>query len=274
MTWTQYRITFRLLSPLHIGWFKQGNVQRTRPYVTGKALWGALTARLARDGANTNYAQVGAQVNDQLAFSYFFPSTKPDEVALWPWDDPREFAWRYLGTYASTALDSSRNAALDGSLHETECISPYTRDGEAVYLVGFIFEREGCALEWRPALGRLQIGGERTRGWGRIQPRGELRKVDSFWEGWQVDLTGDRPALRLSSLSKRTVRCFAHLTLADSVSAAGDIEPLVGRETKDTDQYGRTLVTHGVCWQPGAEVTNASASLCIAAYGIWRAADD
>lgn len=266
MTWTLYRLTFRLLAPLHIGWFKQGNVQRTRPYVTGKSLWGALTARLARDSAIRDYAEFGKQVGDQLAFSYFFPSTEPDQVTLWPWDNPREFAWRYLGTYASTALDPSRNAALDGSLHETECITPYTRDGESVYLLGFVFERADCELNWRTALSRLQIGGERTRGWGRIQPYGEPQPTNSFWSGWTIDCSDERPALRPS---EQHARCCAHLAFADDLIAIGEIEPLVGRETEGAHQHGTKLVWHGLYWQPGAKLI-AEKKLQIDKYGLWQ----
>jgi hypothetical protein len=46
-----YHLVLRLRSPLHIGWNKTGNVQRTRSYVTGRNLWGALTMRLTRDQA-------------------------------------------------------------------------------------------------------------------------------------------------------------------------------------------------------------------------------
>ncbi|MGB9873322.1 MAG: hypothetical protein ACPLYD_16895, partial [Anaerolineae bacterium] len=131
MTCAVYKIVFRLLSPLHCGWFKQGNVQRTRPYVTGKILWGALTARLTRDVPDLggDYVMVGQRVNAELAFTYLYPATGQD-VDLWPWGDPDEFAWRYLNSYAGTALDYDRNAAEEGSLHETEFIAPVTRDGQ------------------------------------------------------------------------------------------------------------------------------------------------
>jgi hypothetical protein len=51
MNWIGYRVVFRLRSPLHIGWRKAGNVQVTRPYLTGRSFWGALTERLVRDTA-------------------------------------------------------------------------------------------------------------------------------------------------------------------------------------------------------------------------------
>ena len=81
MRWHGFRVVFRLRSPMHIGCGKVGNLQRTRPYVTGRALWGALTMRLTRDAANGNgpatdsreYQRVGGEINKSLAYTYFYP---------------------------------------------------------------------------------------------------------------------------------------------------------------------------------------------------------
>lgn len=82
MAWTFYELRFRLLSPLHIGHQKIGNIQRTRHYVPARVLWGALTARLTRDGrarrlANVgegDYVGMGTLVKEQIAFTYFYPA--------------------------------------------------------------------------------------------------------------------------------------------------------------------------------------------------------
>ena len=110
---------------MHMGRTKLGNLQITRPYVHGKSLWGALTARITRDtpSLDNNYQEVGQRVSEELAFSYFYP-TISDEVTLWPWDDAERFAWHFLGSYASTALNYNQNSAAEGSLHETEFIAP------------------------------------------------------------------------------------------------------------------------------------------------------
>jgi hypothetical protein len=122
MTWKAYQVTFQLLSPMHIGWRKLGNLQQTRPYLTGRTLWGALTARLTREagGIGKDYEAIGKKVDEQLAFTYFYPSTVKDSIkdSLWPWPDKKwdEFAWKFMGSYAGTSLSNGRNAE-DGSLH-------------------------------------------------------------------------------------------------------------------------------------------------------------
>lgn len=269
MTWKMYRITFRLLSPLHVGWFKQGNLQRTRPYVSGKALWGALTLRLTRDNGLGDYQKCGEKVNQELALSYFYPSTQADTVTLWPWEDPAEFAWRYLNTYASTALNYEQNSAEEGSLHETEYLAPYTRQGEPVYLVGYLFEREGGSLKWRQALSRLQVGGERKYGWGRLKV--ETVRDESaqkgFWPAWQVALSGARPSLRADGQAK----LYAHLLHSDALlNLWGTLEPLVGRETESAAHHGGRVSFHRLAWAPGSSLAALNNPLRIGNFGLWE----
>lgn len=172
MMWRVYRVNFRLGSPLHIGWGKVGNLQHTRPYVTGRVLWGALTMRLTRDAANgrgpatdsRDYQRLGEQVHQSLAFTYFYPATqaKDDYQIAWPWQNENSFRRRFLCSYQGTALSSFHRSAATGMLHEVEFVSPYTLDtGDPVFLVGYVFEREGSTLAWQDAFKRFQIGGER-----------------------------------------------------------------------------------------------------------------
>lgn len=277
MSWTAYQVVFRLLTPMHIGAAKLGNLQTTRQYVHGKALWGALTARLTRDCPELggDYAAIGRRVNDELAFSYFYP-TVGEAVDLWPWDDPDEFAWRYLNSYAATALDYGRNAAEEGSLHETEYIAPTTRDGRPVYLVGYIFERGGCTLAWPTALGRLQLGGERGYGWGRVDVK-EKQDWDvgqPLFGQWSVQPNDWPPRLVVRS----GARLLAH-TLAFNDDGAvhcavsgitGPIEPLVSRETITGSRFGMQISPARICYAPGSQVTDSHLICRIGPYGIWE----
>ena len=196
MAWTFYELRFRLLSPLHIGQQKIGNIQRTRHYVPACTMWGALTARLTRNAsaraltiiAESDYVGMGALVKRYIAFTYFFPTSKEQLPVLPSYEDaglcylrgrdrfsPEAFAWEHLGSYASTALDYERNAAQEGSLHEVEFIAPHARsdaDSRPVDLFGYAIVASGCRLPWpelEAALQDIQIGGERRYGWGRLR---------------------------------------------------------------------------------------------------------
>lgn len=283
MSWTAYRVVFRLLTPMHIGAAKLGNLQTTRQYVHGKALWGALTARLTRDCPELggDYAAIGRRVNDELAFSYFYP-TVGEAVDLWPWDDPDEFAWRYLNSYAATALDYGRNAAEEGSLHETEYIAPTTRDGRPVYLVGYIFERGGCTLAWPTALGRLQLGGERGYGWGRValESQKDWDIGQPVFGQWAVRKNTWPPTLQPAL---QETRILAHSLAADLdegtvrralTGISGPVEPLVGRETVAGDRFGMQVSPARICYAPGSRVTDSNFVCRIGPYGIWEAGAD
>ena len=271
MEWTAHQISFRLLSPMHIGWRKSGNLQQTRPYVTGRSLWGALTARLTRESGQVNYEKVGEQVDERLAFTYLYPSTKSDQVTLWPWgEDWDEFAWMYLGSYVSTAL-ADGHGAEEGSLHETEFISPRTRDGRRVYLTGYIFVRDDFGvLPLKSTLSKLQIGGERGYGWGRLAQEigyGEkiIKNGDPCFQGFQLAGGTGRPILEAMSSA---TSLLAHITI-DGESAAGEIEPLIGRETDTAGKYGQMTSKPEICLKPGTTLM-PSARFSIEPKGLWK----
>ena len=281
MIWTAYKIVLRLLTPLHVGAGALGNVQRARPYLLGKTLWGALTARLTRDvpGLGGDYVAVGHQVDEELALSYFYPAVC-EQVDIWPWDGPDNFAWRYLGTYAGTALDYVHSAAEEGSLHETEFIAPVTRDGCEVYLVGYIFEQMGSSLPWRKVLSQLQLGGERGYGWGQVKvERLDCLSADAaLFERFELSNGhADRPVLR----AVEEAPLLAHALAADFTAhgklhravqgVSGSVEPLVGRETRVNEKrgFGAYLPRARICWQPGCTI-DAGTQAAIGPYGIWE----
>ena len=285
MTWTAYPVTLRVLSPIHIGWRKIGNLQQTRPYVTGRSLWGALTARLTRDLGSNNYPHIGDLVDKHLAFTYFYPSIEPGVVTLWPWSEPWEqwdqFAWTFLGSYASTALADGRSAEA-GSLHETECIAPRTRTGQQVYLVGYVFEQDSQAigLRWQCVLSRLQLGGERSYGWGRVQLKEACQPITNpEYYGFEIILDQERPVLRAK---EKGARLLAHTRVSTARGNSSNqnqivrqdrevaIEPLIGRETNGKTGFGGELSKQAeICWVPGGKV-GKDEQFQILKRGIWE----
>ncbi|NJN66151.1 MAG: hypothetical protein HC884_05265 [Chloroflexaceae bacterium] len=293
--WHMYQVVFRVRSPLHIGWNKVGNVQRTRPYATGRSLWGALTMRLTRDRAATqrrtahatDYRKTGDWVHEQLAFTYFYPALWKEPtngslsyIVAWPWKEPSagSFAHCFLSSYASTALTYPAQSATEGTLHEIEFLSPATIDtGETVYLVGYLFvhcDMNDHQSSINLALQRLQVGGERTYGWGRLEQQecilcSTMRLFSDDVE--HVDLNNTRPTIRL----KGEGRLLAH-TRIDHLQAWGEVEPLVGREWQAMEaahnRVGQYVVCNGVCFAPGARVVTPADTLTfkIGTHGVWE----
>ena len=190
-----------------------GNLRMTRPYVPARALWGALTARLAgAERSPAEFVRVGEQVNDELALGYLYPSQKATEVSVWPWEP--QFAWLYLGSWMSTAI-SERRTHEEASLHETEMIGERTRLGERVYLVGEVWQREDSQLGWRGVLDMLELGGERAYGWGRVS-------VEACVAVGAPEV-GPRPTVDLQP--NEPLR--AHLRARQGLAVEGGLEPLV-----------------------------------------------
>jgi len=285
MSWQAYEVILRLRSPLHSGWRKVGNLQMTRPYVTGRMLWGALTMRLTRDafqrrGAaidSREYQELGEKVHKSLTFTYFYPALKSNNgyQVVCPWEDESTFRRRFLSSYQSTALSYPQHSAAEGMLHEVEFISPRTLDtGEDVFLKGYIFEREGCDLNWQSALERLQIGGERGYGWGDVElvdvPQSADERLFDGLATFKGD--GDIPVIHLPTDG----RLLAH-TLAANLSVAGDVEPLVGREWRSNDarrRYaGQYVAFSDICFTPGS-VVHQALDFAVLNFGIWQALDN
>ncbi len=268
---------------MHIGWRKAGNLQQTRPYVLGRGMWGALTARLVRESRNSDYNEMGKKIDEQLAFTYFYPSNNPYIVSHWPWGTTRdEFAWKFLGSYVSTSLTNGRNAE-DGSLHETEYIAPYTRDGEEVYLIGYIFEREdySISVSWRDMLSILQLGGERNYGWGRVRVE-ELQLGDERNYGWGRVRVEDKPPPantlpdyefvctkeRPQLIALKDIRLLAHTHAKEDDQPRGLLESLSGRITTNKG-FGQDHSKPEICWVPGGTVKKGE-RFEIQEKGIWE----
>jgi hypothetical protein len=267
MSWQQYTLTFRLLAPLHIGWRQTGNLMQTRPYVTGKVFWAALTARLTRtagNGANGQaYVEIGKAVQTHFRFSYLYPVTKTESgyQTHYPWEP--DFDYRFLDSYTSAALNYDSQSAAEGLLHETEFIAPHTRCDQAVYLRGALYVRDDLRDDlrpWQEALPQLQFGADRSYGWGRV--------VLVQCEPGRMD-DGDEVAVPLDPDAYIT----AHLKAKGCAGVVGPVEPLIGWEWNNSGQGAtqRKLSEQArICYAPGSTLTSA-ATFRIGPDGIWEA---
>ena len=296
MSWTAYEILFRLESPMHCGQQKQGNLLSTRPYVPGRVFWGALVTKLTRRMGKGNlsdsrtYLSLGEQVNECLAFTYFYPAIIENDTLTmyWPWINEDFFRRKFLSSYASTALVYPMQSAAEGSLHEIEFLTPHTLDeGQQVYLLGYVFEQEGCQFPWKEVLSRLQFGAERNYGWGRVSLETEPKEIEGndrifdkvFFDknnneeqeknGFEIKTDGARPVIKLNNAD-----CvIAHVEAVENVRLKGYPEPLVGREWRSNNRnnkfVGQHIAFNGVCYPPGSRVST-DISFQIDNFGIWK----
>lgn len=264
--WTLYQVSLRVLSPIHVGWKKSSNLQQTRFYVPAKTIWGALTARITRDQNSSDYRGMGNKINENLRFSYFYPSDDRSKVNKgdFPWEDANRFTWKYIGSYQSAALENK--TAMEGMLHETEYILPKTRDGNQVYLIGYIIERNACNIDWKTALPKIQIGGERGYGWGRVAIENDPVKCSHFFD-YDFDPSQNDPVIKVPK-----EECILAHTVALEVcekEIEGNIEPFVGRITDEKGNFGNKFSKASVCWIPGSKLVNSNMNFKICKDGLW-----
>lgn len=288
MTWHRYQLAFRLRTPLHAGYQKIGYLQRTRRYVPARTMRGAAIARLAAllgVTGDTSYQQLLREANDRIAFGYFFPALaasaplRPSLCDGMPsyrtdGDNPQvlkaaDFDRLFITSITSTALDDRRRSALDGSLHEVECLSPLTsteEEPQTVYLTGALYVKDNagaghhldltttdgqvrlrlpdsmCSL-FEQVFDGMQAGGERKYGFGR------LAYTSAKLDPPAVDLgDGPRPILHIPG----NTPFDAHADAALCQQATGSLEPLLGRETREGSRFGQSLSKVSVCWVPGS----------------------
>lgn len=294
MSWALYRVTWRLESPLHIGFAKLGNVQRTRLYVTGRIFWGALTARLTREQSNRDYLRVGKVINQHLVFSYGYLSlTANGTQPLLPcytttglkfsingseWTE-REIQRFCLTSYASTALNYQSNTDKEGSLHEVEFISPRALCslnsvcvGAPLYLTAYVAASDTAnntpeVQGWKTALSKMQIGGERTYGFGHIALVNGPTLSNDWW-GNIVVLDKTLPEVIIDANRSLLAHVDASRLLPVDIEQ-GSIEPLLGRDTTPQAAFGKDINSMGVYWQPGTIVKNTIQCQIMPA-GFWR----
>lgn len=294
MVWQAYHLTFRMGSPLHSGYSKIGKIQHTRLYVTGRMLWGALTSRITRLLQRQEYAKVGEAVEKYLRTSYFFPCLdEKGRKPILPFMQEQQINYRFdsrtlkapmverwlITSYASTAIDTSRMAAEDGSLHEVELMShrflcDYSRDGlqikagDPVYLSGILFlaDNAPCIIKkyWKQALEKLTAGGERVYGFGLLTLVDEPSSTHTLF-GYPLTLSTPEPRVTV----EKDLPILAHGVVEDGMDLEGIIEPFLGRETRSDGQFGKNLSKAQICWTPGV-ISREKKTFCVIEKGLWR----
>jgi len=302
MNWHLYSLTFRLKSPLHIGFHKVMHLFRTRAYVPAKSFWGALTAKLTRSLKSSNYKEVGEFLKNSMRLGYFyiFDGSKllvpgyTDEGLKFGDLLQIEFEKRFINTLASTSIDPYSFTAEEGMLHEVEFISPYEihKDNESqkpVFLKGLLWISEKSKEKLVVQISRddfsiindqtevmfsdlaemLQIGGERKYGFGQLKLE-ELKEVNDqnlahlgFKGIWKE--TEDEIKLEL----KKGDFIWSHVKYSPGLKIKGSVEPVVGRDWSEKGA-GRTLESYGLCWAPGSILIENKTFKITEDFGLWK----
>ncbi len=283
MTWIMYRWVWRLQSPLHIGIGPAGSLACTRLYIPAHALWGALTAELARrrhtPASPQDYRRVGNEIRSKTRLSYLFPAEATEngwrawlpeisssEGLVWKREDNnssesyRRFRNKLLTTRPGTAIDPLTDSAEEGTLRETEVIQPFwgsENQLKPVAFVGYLFVKDENLFSEILEVTELFIGADTRYGLGNLV-RIELEENPQDFFGKQVDLDTESPRVG-------TDTALAHVRVNEPPEAAmvGDWEIL--------QQWDRGVRIEGLCWVPGSRIDSPDdVWFEILGSGLWR----
>ena len=292
MSWHLYSLTFRLKSPLHVGFHKVMHLFRTRAYVPARPFWGALTAKLTRRLKSSNYREVGEFLKNVMRFGYLYLSDGND-VFIPKYTDEglkfgnlpqMEFEKRFISSLASTSIEPCSFTAEEGMLHEVEFISPYeihkeNEEPKPVFLKGLLWisKKSGgkfavmvkendfsitdgeTEVLFSDLADTLQIGGEMKYGFGQLKFEKLIRVNDQDLDhlGFKGRWKEYENEIRIEL--KKNEFIWAHVKYDSELRIKGSIEPVVGRDwdnKKKNDKKGkgagRKLTCHGLCWIPGS----------------------
>lgn len=197
MTWTLFRWVWRLEAPLFVGMPPAGALNRCRPYVPARVLWGAVTAEISRSRNGKSfpdYGELGWKVALNCRFTYLFPAEKrADKFLAWmpkfermrgaKWychggEDclsDRDFRRRLLDSRPGTAIAPESDSASEGTLRETECINPWWRDESGartgpkpVFILGYVFLKNNDFRRQLDNIDTLFVGGDTRYGLGKV----------------------------------------------------------------------------------------------------------
>lgn len=297
MPWDLYESTFRLKSPLHIGFHKISLISRTRPYVPGKLIWAALTARLTPMLGINNYQTVGQFLKQSIRYGYFYLFV--DEKLYFPIYteeglkfgklQQNEFEKKFISSMTSTAIQPQTLTAEEGMLHEIEFINPYTiDDGNKVYLKGLlwikdikgseiniskedgsvIFHREQKVVTLEKGF-YLQIGGERRYGFGLIE-LAEIKKISgSDLSPFNLGKWQEQNGEVIISLDKGSP-VLGHVKYSNNLNIKGDLELIVRRDWDNEKGAGKLLKAEGLFWMPGSILVEDK-NFKVIDLGFWEA---
>ena len=313
MAWTCYKLVYQAISPIHIGYGRLGNIQLTRYYILGKNMWGTAVANLTKAIMQKKgkyelslYGTIGNIFKEPLIFSYFYPAIDVNnpfipfykEDGLYyglksPILTKSEFEQDFISSLPSTAIDPSTFTIEEGSLHEVEFITPWTKKTKRpVYFVGYLFAKKGISEDYEikfadnppsilindyelfNAFAQIYVGGEKRYGFGLLRLCFDKIEIirNKIFDRYSVELQDNK----FITIISKDLPIFAHLDVSDTehINIEGNIEPLVGREWEDEVQRshqgaGQRLSKGVICYTPGS-VLKSKANACIERFGRLR----
>lgn len=264
--WQVYELVYQAISPVSIGFYKLGFIERTRYYIPGLSIWGAITANFTRylmsnyiDPIEDYYEEIGNNlINKDILFSYFYPSLSDDlshsfkplipkytDNGLYFGEYPvKRFESLFIRSFEQTAIEPKSNTAEEGSLHEIEFIVSNIEEKnnqKKVYFLGYIFIKNGISYKEKEigldnskdinlinVIKEIFVGKDRGYGFGRLI-LSSCRRInldENLFGYYKLDVSSEE-SIKIKIENNAPIP--AHLAFRSDISIKGDVEPLVVR---------------------------------------------
>jgi len=239
-------------------------------------------------GGFHTYEAVGKELREQCRLTYLFPSEFRDgSWSTWLPEyrtglglcwvsesgdasvEHRAFRRSLLWTRAGTAIDPDSDAALDGSLRETECVqcqrrTVNTKRYAELAMAGYVFVQDTDGLAKRlSTVDAIQVGGDSRYGLGRLS-RVTMERADRLF-GAPADLHTAAPRVAAK-------RILAHSATSSCMRGAKET---LGGWNRTADAWTPHRFD-GVLWAPGSVAPDDRETVLwdLRQDGIWVGCDD
>ncbi|MDL1956935.1 MAG: hypothetical protein LWW95_07820 [Candidatus Desulfofervidus auxilii] len=276
-----YRIRYKAISPIHIGFGKRlGIINQTRYFIPATNIWGAISANLAqrnmeiiKDYSLINYQEAQKFIEKNFFITNFYPVIE-NQVCLPKFKKegfyygqyPKyEFESLILDSYTSTALQMK--TAEEGSLHEIEFLKNKVK-GKDLEFEGYIGIKNDKIKEehgnvkilynknlffLKEIIKNISVGGERKYGFGRLSLSSQYPQ--QVGDIWKFQIEEDKIIIG----ENKTTPFYINIINNFNKKFIGDIEPIVGRLWIDDALSGRVgsgqkVGKYGLCIVPGSLV--------------------
>ena len=245
-----YKLIFKQIQPIHIGFGSYGVVNETRIFIPGWTMWGALTK--AYNLENGEDLSKNQDLFDNISCFYpcfdreggniLFPNFKDNKFYIGNYSED-EFRAKFVDTFISTAINPATNTALKESLNEINVILPGVKSDylendyeRQLYWVGIAALTE----EIKSNLPKeIYIGGDARYGLGKmilVKSKNSFQELLSEWKEKDGIL---RNYLAIEQGNNKTVK--------------GKIELLV-EITNSWEGAELSVDEKGFCFMPGTQL--------------------
>ncbi|ACJ75314.1 hypothetical protein THA_854 [Thermosipho africanus TCF52B] len=191
-----YKLVFKQVQPIHIGYKRYGVINETRIFIPGWTMWGALTNIYGLyTGSYEDIDEVFEEIScfwpsfDKGGNDVLFPSLRYGKLHLGNFSEEK-FRTMFVDTIISTAISPVLRSAKDESLHEIDVILPRPREefvreldaNISLYWVGILNIKDQKLLSFLKSGLEIFVGGDIKYGLGllKLEYINECEEISKF----------------------------------------------------------------------------------------------